>query len=233
MSVSSSATVVLSSPRFVWNIYVEYLWNYESNSWVASTANTFRVLSLLMFAPVFILTLLDVISYVIARTLGVIDDTKASTSEIQNDTLSTRVSSTAIDAPPKIHVQQDDGADDVDDGDATPMSTPPPTYFHSTMESAGNLKLSGVDMFSPAPSQPPSPTMSRKDLAVHMMHQVRPMSKIVSGSEEKEKGDSGSVTPGSEVSSFSVGSSFAFPGDSGSEDGLQVRKRRPGGEGDA
>ncbi|THH20915.1 hypothetical protein EUX98_g8497 [Antrodiella citrinella] len=178
----------------------------------------------------------DVISYVIARTLGVIDDTKASTSEIQNDNhVASSTTSTTSAAPfsdsnsesiPPIRVQGEN-----DDEDAA-MSSPPSTYFHSTMESAGNLKLSGVDMFSPAPSQPPSPTLSRRDLAVHAMHQVHPMSKIIPGAGE-EKGGSGDVTPGSEVSSFSVGSSFAFPGDSGSEDGLQIRKKRPTGDSDA
>lgn len=63
MSASSATTVVLSSPRFVWALYVEYLWNYEANSWVASTAYTFRVLSLLLLAPITILTLLVSVYY--------------------------------------------------------------------------------------------------------------------------------------------------------------------------
>ncbi|KAH8071909.1 hypothetical protein BXZ70DRAFT_964266 [Cristinia sonorae] len=233
--MSGAATIVITSPSLVWNLYVEYLWNYKPNSWVASAANTFRILSLLMFAPVFILTLIDVISYVIARTLGVIDDTKASTSEVQHDTssISPNTSSTSptilnpcTGIPPLIHVQDDSptsptAGGEHEDSDKTPMSSPPPTYFHSTMESAGNLKLSGVDMFSPAPSQPPSPTLSRKDLAAHMMHQVPPLSKIVD--------ESGEGSP-SEVSS--VGSSAFAYGDSSSEEGVQFRKRRAVG-GDA
>lgn len=172
----------------------------------------------------------DVISYVIARTLGVIDDTKASTSSTV-PVPATAVASSTIDPctgaalPPSIRISDDPATEDDAEDNLTPMSTPPPTYFHSTMESAGNLKLSGVDMFSPAPSQPPSPTLSRKDLSVHLTHQLQPMSKIVAGSSEK---GSGEVTPGSSHSSISVGSSFAFPGDSGSEDGLQIRQRRPG-----
>ena len=165
----------------------------------------------------------------IARTLGVIDDTKASTSEIQHELAV--AASTANDpcaAPPAIHVQDESEADTADD--TTPVSTPPPTYFNNPLEGEGNLKLSGVDMFSPAPSQPPSPTLSRKDLAAHMLHQVQPMSRIV---DEPERDESGDITPGSEISSISVGSSFAFGGDSSSEDGVQVRKRRPVGEVDA
>lgn len=58
MTVDTTATVVVSFPRVAWDLYIEYLWNYEPNSWVASAAYMFRILGLLMFAPVITLTLL-------------------------------------------------------------------------------------------------------------------------------------------------------------------------------
>ncbi|RDB25128.1 hypothetical protein Hypma_007744 [Hypsizygus marmoreus] len=69
-------------PGMLWNHYVEYLWNYHPNSWVARIASISRFLALLVSFPIIVLGLLDITSYGIARTLGVIDDVKASTSDI-------------------------------------------------------------------------------------------------------------------------------------------------------
>jgi len=71
-----------SVPQSLWKYYVDYLWCYEPNSWVARTANGARVLAILVALPIVILALLDIASYGIARTLGVIDDVKASTSDM-------------------------------------------------------------------------------------------------------------------------------------------------------
>ncbi|KAL4080267.1 hypothetical protein V8B97DRAFT_724401 [Scleroderma yunnanense] len=72
-------------PHLLWGAYIEHLWNPQPGSWVGRTAATFRVLAFLVVLPVVILTLLDVTSYVIARTLGIVDDVKASTSDATGD----------------------------------------------------------------------------------------------------------------------------------------------------
>ncbi|KZT72114.1 hypothetical protein DAEQUDRAFT_723282 [Daedalea quercina L-15889] len=146
---------ILFAPTTLWGLYVEYLWNYEPGSWVDRAASTFRFLAFLLIAPFAVLTLLDVTSYVIARTLGVIDDTKASTSETGSITTEADTPVIVIqpESPPPAQI---------------PLTTPPPTYFPGPMEEDGNLELSGVGMFSPAPSQPPSPTISRRELSSHM-----------------------------------------------------------------
>ena len=77
---------------YLWHSYINYLWNYDSNSWVATIAYAFRIWAILAILPTLVLALLvsisptrrsysyfvqDVTSYVIARTLG---DPTASTS---------------------------------------------------------------------------------------------------------------------------------------------------------
>lgn len=52
------STTVLAAPLYLWNLYVEYLWNYQQNSWVDRIASTFRVLALLLITPFAILTML-------------------------------------------------------------------------------------------------------------------------------------------------------------------------------
>jgi len=68
---------VLAAPSYLWNFYLRYLWNYDSNSWVAAIAYAFRIWAIFAIFPTLVLGLLDVTSYVIARTLG---DPTASTS---------------------------------------------------------------------------------------------------------------------------------------------------------
>ncbi|KAL1760626.1 hypothetical protein FB107DRAFT_286842 [Schizophyllum commune] len=78
---SSAATTFVALPGTLWRLYVDYLWNYDANSWVAHAAYSMRVMAALLMLPITVLTMLDIASYVIARTLGVIDDTRASTSD--------------------------------------------------------------------------------------------------------------------------------------------------------
>lgn len=52
------STTVLAAPLSLWNLYVEYLWNYQRDSWVDRVASTFRVLALLLITPFAILTML-------------------------------------------------------------------------------------------------------------------------------------------------------------------------------
>ncbi len=47
-----------SVPQFLWKYYVDYLWYYEPDSWVARTANGARVLAILVALPIVILGLL-------------------------------------------------------------------------------------------------------------------------------------------------------------------------------
>lgn len=49
---------ILSAPQFLWELYVNYLWNYKQDSWVASIASTCRVLAILCIAPFGLLMLL-------------------------------------------------------------------------------------------------------------------------------------------------------------------------------
>ena len=129
----------------------------------------------------------DISSYILARTLGVVDDVKASTSDKE----------TAHEAkvPPMIRVQDFD--EDVSFGElaqtfadpecslgctadnrssdkllATSQTTQP-TIFYAGGDDHSNLKLSGIEVFSPAGSQSPSPTISRQRLAFDGKEQLR------------------------------------------------------------
>jgi hypothetical protein len=119
----------------------------------------------------------DIASYVIARTLGVIDDVKASTSDKatvhsndaptvlvheastpQSDSTSEnsdRDTSVVLHASGKRHTNLA-----VDTLESLDVSQPH-VYFASE---ENNFKLSGVGVFSPATSQPPSPTLTRRHL---------------------------------------------------------------------
>jgi len=234
--------------RTVWDLYVEYLWNYQQGSWVATIASACRVLAFVVVTPFIILTLLDVASYVIARTIGVIDDTKASTSEVQDPPTGSQIEglpgTKPFPVPIPIHNADQDGTEDDDtrgalkstetireDGDALSLTTPPQAYFHNMVQE-GNLKLSGVDMFSPAPSQPPSPTLSRRDLSLHMTHQMPPQGKKTNGREGLGGSSRRNVSVAEVESpqSSSGESSFAMlDKDSGSEDtssNVLMRKRK-------
>ncbi|KAL1673758.1 hypothetical protein EV122DRAFT_282671 [Schizophyllum commune] len=80
-NLASLPGTLAALPGTLWRLYVEYLWNYDANSWVAHAAYSMRVMAVLLMLPITVLTMLDIASYVIARTLGVIDDTRASTSD--------------------------------------------------------------------------------------------------------------------------------------------------------
>lgn len=49
---------ILSIPGTLWAYYLEYLWFYEPDSWVATIAYSCRVLAVLISLPVIILGLL-------------------------------------------------------------------------------------------------------------------------------------------------------------------------------
>ncbi|KAL1726803.1 hypothetical protein EV714DRAFT_276245 [Schizophyllum commune] len=80
-NLASLPGTLAALPGTLWRLYVDYLWNYDANSWVAHAAYSMRVMAVLLMLPITVLTMLDIASYVIARTLGVIDDTRASTSD--------------------------------------------------------------------------------------------------------------------------------------------------------
>ncbi|KAJ4477012.1 hypothetical protein C8J55DRAFT_95508 [Lentinula edodes] len=167
--------------QILWACYVENLWSYKPNSVVAKAAYSFKVLALALLLPILILILLDITSYTIARTLGVVDIVKASTSDKQ--TMYPRRE------PPSIHIREasvdrsnEDSAQktkvnlrshfftlDSDssqsiavlDSLSAPSDVRLTEYFTSE---DNNLELSGVGVFSPATSRPPSPTTSRRKL---------------------------------------------------------------------
>lgn len=103
----------------------------------------------------------DIASYGIARTLGVIDDVKASTSD---------KSTVHLTNAPSIHVEDVDRLRTSDIGQRQPepgMVAPHhPKEFFATDT---NLPLSGVDVLSPAASRPSSPTLARRMLQVERL----------------------------------------------------------------
>ncbi|KAF9452707.1 hypothetical protein P691DRAFT_803426 [Macrolepiota fuliginosa MF-IS2] len=156
-------------PGFIINTYTKYLWNYGPESWVARIASSYRVLAFIIALPVIILSLLDIVSYGIARTLGVVDDVKASTSD--------KVTGAATGSVPVIHINGEDALESeiCTDSDrehmadhirarraASSLLTPSqPKVFYAS--DSDGLKLAGADIFSPAVSEPSSPTTSRGD----------------------------------------------------------------------
>ncbi|KAJ7859711.1 hypothetical protein B0H13DRAFT_2204890 [Mycena leptocephala] len=173
MDLSSPSLNISSMPRMLWTFYVDHLWNWTDhpNSWVSRIAYTSRVFAILLILPLLILTLLDLASYGIARTLGVIDDVKASTSD--KETIHNKIPVVRIQCAPSTPSpdsasliatdSEQDTLTSSTDTDTLPQleSSHPHAYFTSGENS---LKLSGVGVFSPAASRPPSPTITRRHL---------------------------------------------------------------------
>ncbi|PBK74531.1 hypothetical protein ARMSODRAFT_1081441 [Armillaria solidipes] len=138
----SSAMDPSSLPRLIWDLYLKYLWFYSPNSWVACIAYGFRIIAIFLISPIVIVTLLDLASYGVARTLGIVDAVKASTSDSASAGLNI----------PAVNV------DDVTPLDSLDTSSP-----HAYFTSDEN-KLSGVDGLSPVVSRAASPTITRRQL---------------------------------------------------------------------
>ena len=49
---------IFAVPSYLWNSYVDYLWYYDSNSWVATLAYAFRIWAILAILPTLVLALL-------------------------------------------------------------------------------------------------------------------------------------------------------------------------------
>ncbi|KAI0675243.1 hypothetical protein C8Q78DRAFT_1075547 [Trametes maxima] len=229
---------IVSVPQTLWHLYLDHLVYYKPGSWVDSVASTCRILAFMTILPFIILTLLDVASYVIARTLGVIDETKASTSGELETTEHLRANKpTIVIQDESFSSSSPSGDADTDAAEHLPHTTPPSSYFRNPTEEEGNLQLSGVGTFSPAPSQPGSPTLQRRDSLQHAHYGEHARSEDGDEGEGDDGVGSGAATPrdasghGSGGSS-SGDSSFAMVDqDSGSEDAgvvLRRRTRRPG-----
>lgn len=158
-----------STPRLVWHAYIEYLWNPHPGSWVSQVAYSFRILAFLLILPVVILTLLDITSYVIARTLGIVDDVKASTSDqtvvTAEGTPSILVEDTSSEESfpaeqgsyiSSVHRQYNTGMRSVVVQEETKLQA-----FFTGEE---DLQLSSVGVLSPSPSQPSSPVLPHENL---------------------------------------------------------------------
>jgi len=195
---------------FLWNSYLDYLWNYDSNSWVAAIAYAFRIWAILAILPTLVLALLDVTSYVIARTLG---DPTASTSHKSSfaTQLPPNPNSKIINARRPTTVLADPGPDPADPvavaalppGDESPSKPTAVSTAASVTgaffvtgeegsEDDGAARLAGVGVFSPVASMPGSPTVSRRNLF------------------EKEGEEDGGGRSGSYSSSNSDGSGLPF-----------------------
>jgi len=90
-------SAIFDAPAFAWHWYWTNLWLTQPNSWVASVAWTFRLLAILLISPFVILTLLDLTSYVIGRTLGL---------GVHNASTSDKVSAIQRSTVPAIRVQE-------------------------------------------------------------------------------------------------------------------------------
>jgi len=163
-----------SIPSTLWDYYVRYLWYYKPDSAVAKIAYTFRLLAILLIMPVLILILLDVSAYVLARTLGVVDDVKASTSdkgtvhlphEIRQPPLDTSLGGSKLGAPADDNV--------VALAVSSPENESNTPVFYAGGDDQSNLQLSGVGVFSPAESTPPSPTITRNQLQLDGKDELR------------------------------------------------------------
>ncbi|KAI8993070.1 hypothetical protein BD414DRAFT_483210 [Trametes punicea] len=246
-----------SIPQTVWHLYLDHLVYYESGSWVDSVASTFRVLAFMVILPFILLTLLDVASYVIARTLGIVDATKASTSGELETAEQLHANKPAVniqdESPPSSASEEASSKAESRGGEGREErrfahAVPPSSYFRNPTEEEGNLQLSGVGTFSPAPSQPGSPTLQRREFLQHAHYGLH--AEAWAGSEEDGREDgreeegagSGAATPrdasghGSAGSSSGESSFAMLDRDSGSEDaGVQLRRRtrRPGTEPEA
>ncbi|PSR81191.1 hypothetical protein PHLCEN_2v6526 [Hermanssonia centrifuga] len=214
-----SASSVLYAPFNLWDLYVEYLWNYKPGSWVERTASTFRVFAFVVITPFILLTLL------VRELSGVIDVTKASTSEA--------TPSRETHESPSIHVQDESLHPQADEakGDPSSLNVPPApeSYLGDTVVEEGNLKLSGVNVFSPAPSQPPSPTLSRRDLSSHMQPQLQSLTTMETPRRPRSDTTLSSTHSSSGESNFTM-----VDKESGSDDaeGTQIRRRgRPADNG--
>jgi len=164
-------------PLNLWNWYIDYLWNYDNNSWVATIAYGFRIWAILAILPTIILCLLDVTSYVIARTLG--DPTASTTHKSsfpqtdpsQPDLTIADAAASAVTLPvTAASPSQGKGASPSSAGAIAKPATPttptgaeahPATYFVDG-EDDGAARLAGVGVFSPVASMPGSPTLSRR-----------------------------------------------------------------------
>ena len=49
---------IFALPSYLWHSYFDYLWNYDSTSWVATLAYAFRIWAILAILPTLVLGLL-------------------------------------------------------------------------------------------------------------------------------------------------------------------------------
>lgn len=162
---------VVAAPSYLWNWYTAYLWNYDNNSWVATVAYGFRIWAILAILPTVVLCLLDVTSYVIARTLG---DPTASTSHkssfaqaVDPSKSDPKIADTAtaatvlVTAPSPSQGEATFAAGAI--AETTAAAIEEATYFvDGEGEDDGAARLAGVGVFSPIASMPGSPTLSRR-----------------------------------------------------------------------
>jgi len=177
----TSETTLSSIPRLLWEYYLEYLWFYDDGSWVARIASTFRVLAFLLIIPMTGISLLDITSYLIARTLGIVDDVKASTSDkgtihnkegmpsldlpsldLRDVSTDSTPSSGAVSDVPITTTKSDRLKPPSKERRSTQQPHVPPQAFFASEDM--QLKISGEGVFSPAVSQPSSPTITRRHL---------------------------------------------------------------------
>ncbi|KZV74447.1 hypothetical protein PENSPDRAFT_682036 [Peniophora sp. CONT] len=213
----------------LWQWYAQYLVFYSEDGWVASTARTFRVLAILCIVPGIFLTILDMTTYVIARTLG---DPTASTSARH------------IPLPPSPPPEK------LDELVSGPMS-PPPTIAITPAPSRSGAgadsgdedpasRLAGVGVFSAPGSAPGSPVVQRKSL-INAAELERTLSGVKEAHEHDNeviggwKGENAKEEAGRDGDGDGDvfgGESYALldRDESWEDAGLQIRRRRPVGE---
>ncbi|KZT26671.1 hypothetical protein NEOLEDRAFT_1062185 [Neolentinus lepideus HHB14362 ss-1] len=212
---------ISSFPYVLWNWYIEYLVRYEYSSWVGKTASTFRILAFVAIAPFILLTLLDVTSYVIARTLGVVDVTEVSTSD------SDKLESMLKDSTPTILLNDESQQTLSEDDTGTENSSYQGHDAHNTLskhsrDSAGvelptayfvtltddSMKLSGVGVLSPAASRPSSPTVDLRQKWPVLQQQQRGVGDVSWQNTLGSCGGDPYITPETDSSPEDVGSAL-------------------------
>ncbi|KAG2153780.1 uncharacterized protein EDB93DRAFT_214863 [Suillus bovinus] len=156
-----------SAPHLVWHAYIEHLWNPQPGSWVSQVAYSFRILAFLLILPVVVLTLLDITSYVIARTLGIVDDVKASTSD-QPVVTAEGTPSILVEDTSSCPAEQDSCISSVHRQYKTDMKSAgvqEEMKLQAYFTGEEDLQLSSIGVLSPSPSQPSSPVLPHENLS--------------------------------------------------------------------
>ncbi|KIJ49465.1 hypothetical protein M422DRAFT_27829 [Sphaerobolus stellatus SS14] len=162
----SSLTSAIDFGRVPANIFnavtrmMVYLSNPPSSSWVVRIAAIFRILALLLIVPCVFLTLLDVASYVIVRTLGADSAHRVSPTRTYGAAgihIGSSFDSESNKPPKAPDLQSHIQVTETETGAETKLDPSPSSSSDSEQVPA----LSGEGLFSPPVSRASSPSILR------------------------------------------------------------------------